>query len=361
MRKGRAMTARELINKGAQELAERGVADAETDSRLLFCHLAGVSRSRLFMEYPRMMTDTEIAAYKALIRRRGTGEPLQYIVGETEFMGLRFRVDSRVLIPRPETELLVEKALELLKGFSTKSEQGSPSASGEPAAAGEPVAATRQNPLGSRQPVRILDCCCGSGAIGLSVATLAEMPVRVICTDISSDALDVARENARNFLGAVMSRTEGFVESDEPESDGSSGASRRRGWGDKNRGKVEFLWGSFLEPVAGKRFDMILCNPPYICDEVIPTLQKEVREHEPMIALTGGADGLEPYREMIPQLARHLTAGGIAMFEIGHDQGEAVANMFAETGEFEPAQVMRDLAGRNRIVWTRRRYPQSAV
>lgn len=355
MRKGHAMTARELINRGTQELAGRGVADAETDSRLLFCHLTGVSRSRLFMEYPRKMTDAEIAAYKALIRRRGTGEPLQYIVGETEFMGLRFRVDSRVLIPRPETELLVEKALELLKGFSTKSEQGSPSASGEP------VAATRQNPLGSRQPVRILDCCCGSGAIGLSVAALAEMPVRVICTDISSDALDVARENARNLLGAVMSRTEGFVESDEPESDGSSGASRRRGWGDKNRGKVEFLWGSFLEPVAGKRFDMILCNPPYICDEVIPTLQKEVREHEPMIALTGGADGLEPYREMIPQLARHLTAGGIAMFEIGHDQGEAVANMFAETGEFEPAQVMRDLAGRNRIVWTRRRYPQSAV
>ena len=354
MRKGHAMTARELINRGTQELAGRGVADAETDSRLLFCHLTGVSRSRLFMEYPRKMTDTEIAAYKALIRRRGTGEPLQYIVGETEFMGLRFRVDSRVLIPRPETELLVEKALELLKGFSTKSEQGSPSASGEPAAT------TRQNPLGSRQPVRILDCCCGSGAIGLSVAALAEMPVRVICTDISSDALDVARENARNLLGAVMSRTEGFVESDEPESDGSSGASRRRGWGDKNRGKVEFLWGSFLEPVAGKRFDMILCNPPYICDEVIPTLQKEVREHEPMIALTGGADGLEPYREMIPQLARHLTAGGIAMFEIGHDQGEAVANMFAETGEFEPAQVMRDLAGRNRIVWTRRRYPQSA-
>ena len=354
MRKGHAMTARELINRGTQELAGRGVADAETDSRLLFCHLTGVSRSRLFMEYPRKMTDTEIAAYKALIRRR-TGEPLQYIVGETEFMGLLFRVDSRVLIPRPETELLVEKALELLKGFSTKSEQGSPSASGEP------VAATRQNPLGSRQPVRILDCCCGSGAIGLSVAALAEMPVRVICTDISSDALDVARENARNLLGAVMSRTEGFVESDEPESDGSSGASRRRGWGDKNRGKVEFLWGSFLEPVAGKRFDMILCNPPYICDEVIPTLQKEVREHEPMIALTGGADGLEPYREMIPQLARHLTAGGIAMFEIGHDQGEAVANMFAETGEFEPAQVMRDLAGRNRIVWTRRRYPQSAV
>lgn len=355
MRKGHAMTARELINRGTQELAGRGVADAETDSRLLFCHLTGVSRSRLFMEYPRKMTDTEIAAYKALIRRRGTGEPLQYIVGETEFMGLLFRVDSRVLIPRPETELLVEKALELLKGFSTKSEQGSPSASGEP------VAATRQNPLGSRQPVRILDCCCGSGAIGLSVAALAEMPVRVICTDISSDALDVARENARNLLGAVMSRTEGFVESDEPESDGSSGASRRRGWGDKNRGKVEFLWGSFLEPVAGKRFDMILCNPPYICDEVIPTLQKEVREHEPMIALTGGADGLEPYREMIPQLARHLTAGGIAMFEIGHDQGEAVANMFAETGEFEPAQVMRDLAGRNRIVWARRRYPQSAV
>lgn len=342
MRKGHAMTARELINRGTQELAGRGVADAETDSRLLFCHLTGVSRSRLFMEYPRKMTDTEIAAYKALIRRRGTGEPLQYIVGETEFMGLLFRVDSRVLIPRPETELLVEKALELLKKLTTEN----------------PAAKDRQP---AREPVRVLDCCCGSGAIGLSVAALAEVPVRVICTDISSDALDVARENARNLLGAVMSRTEGFVESDEPESDGSSGASRRRGWGDKNRGKVEFLWGSFLEPVAGKRFDMILCNPPYICDEVIPTLQKEVREHEPMIALTGGADGLEPYREMIPQLARHLTAGGIAMFEIGHDQGEAVANMFAETGEFEPAQVMCDLAGRNRIVWTRRRYPQSAV
>ena len=314
MRKGHAMTARELINRGTQELAGRGVADAETDSRLLFCHLTGVSRSRLFMEYPRKMTDAEIAAYKALIRRRGTGEPLQYIVGETEFMGLRFRVDSRVLIPRPETELLVEKALELLKKLTT------------------------ENPAAKeRKPVSVLDCCCGSGAIGLSVAALAEMPVCVSCSDISPDALEVARRNAGElvFFGS---------------------------FGDGRRGSVEFLCGSFLEPAAGGRqFDMILCNPPYICDEVIPTLQKEVREHEPMIALTGGADGLEPYREMIPQLARHLTAGGIAMFEIGHDQGEAVANMFAETGEFEPAQVMRDLAGRNRIVWTRRRYPQSAV
>lgn len=336
MRKGHAMTARELINRGAQELAGRGVADAETDSRLLFCHLTGVSRSRLFMEYPRKMTDTEIAAYKALIRRRGTGEPLQYIVGETEFMGLRFRVDSRVLIPRPETELLVEKALELLKGFSTKSEQGSPSASGEPAAAGEPVAATRQNPLGSRQPVRILDCCCGSGAIGLSVAALAEMPARVSCSDISPDALEVARRNAWEL---------GFFGS----------------FGDGRRGSVEFLCGSFLEPAAGRQFDMILCNPPYIQDGVIPGLQREVREHEPLLALAGGADGMDPYREMIPRLTEHLTDGGIAMFEIGHDQGEAVANMFAETGEFEPAQVMRDLAGRNRIVWTRRRYPQSAV
>lgn len=336
MRKGHAMTARELINRGAQELAGRGVADAETDSRLLFCHLTGVSRSRLFMEYPRKMTDTEIAAYKALIRRRGTGEPLQYIVGETEFMGLRFRIDSRVLIPRPETELLVEKALELLKGFSTKSEQGSPSASGEPAAAGEPVAATRQNPLGSRQPVRILDCCCGSGAIGLSVAALAEVPVRVSCSDISPDALEVARRNAGEL---------GFFGS----------------FGDGRRGSVEFLCGSFLEPAAGRQFDMILCNPPYIQDGVIPGLQREVREHEPLLALAGGEDGMDPYREMIPRLTEHLTDGGVAMFEIGHDQGEAVANMFAETGEFEPAQVMRDLAGRNRIVWTRRRYPQSAV
>lgn len=330
MRKGHAMTARELINRGTQELAGRGVADAETDSRLLFCHLTGVSRSRLFMEYPRKMTDAEIAAYKALIRRRGTGEPLQYIVGETEFMGLRFRVDSRVLIPRPETELLVEKALELLKGFSTKYEQGSPSASGEPAAA------TRQNPLGSRQPVRILDCCCGSGAIGLSVAALAEMPVRVSCSDISPDALEVARRNAGEL---------GFFGS----------------FGDGRRGSVEFLCGSFLEPAAGRQFDMILCNPPYIQDGVIPGLQREVREHEPLLALAGGADGMDPYREMIPRLTEHLTDGGVAMFEIGHDQGEAVANMFAETGEFEPAQVMRDLAGRNRIVWARRRYPQSAV
>ena len=329
MRKGHAMTARKLINRGAQELAGRGVADAETDSRLLFCHLTGVSRSRLFMEYPRKMTDTEIAAYKALIRRRGTGEPLQYIVGETEFMGLTFRVDSRVLIPRPETELLVEKALELLKGFSTKSEQGSPSASGEP------VTATRQNPLGSRQPVRILDCCCGSGAIGLSVAALAEMPVRVSCSDISPDALEVARRNAGEL---------GFFGS----------------FGDGRRGSVEFLCGSFLEPAAGRQFDMILCNPPYIQDGVIPGLQREVREHEPPLALAGGEDGMDPYREMIPRLTEHLTDGGVAMFEIGHDQGEAVANMFAETGEFEPAQVMHDLAGRNRIVWARRRYPQSA-
>lgn len=311
------MTARELINRGAQELAEQGVADAETDSRLLFCYLTGVSRSRLFMEYQRKMTDAEIAAYKALIRRRGTGEPLQYITGETEFMGLRFRVDSRVLIPRPETELLVEKALELLKKLTTEN----------------PAAKDRQP---AREPVRVLDCCCGSGAIGLSVAALAEVPVRVSCSDISPDALEVARRNAGEL---------GFFGS----------------FGDGRRGSAEFLCGSFLEPAAGRQFDMILCNPPYIQDGVIPGLQREVREHEPLLALAGGADGMDPYREMIPRLTEHLTDGGVAMFEIGHDQGEAVANMFAGTGEFEPAQVMCDLAGHHRIVWARRRYPQSAV
>lgn len=321
------MNAKELMNYGEEQLASHGIADAKVDSQLLYCHITGTKRSRLFFEYQNKVGDHETGRYKELIRRRCSGEPLQYITGKTEFMGLPFYVDERVLIPRQETELLVEKALELLKGKAEEIRRHEK----EEQKRNLDVADKASNQAGDLPRLDVLDCCCGSGAIGLSVLELSRsngesglpLEVRATCTDISEDALDVARKNA-DLLGL------------------------------SSQGAVTFLKGNLLEPVSGKQFDLILCNPPYIPARVIPTLQREVREHEPMLALEGGEDGISPYRVMAPQLGEHLNPGGFVLFEIGHDQGEAVPQLLRDTGDFGTVKVLRDFTGRDRIVLAQR-------
>lgn len=296
------MTVREILSLGEKQLIQSGIEDAARDSKSLYCYLIGIPEGKLFMEYQYKLQDILCDQYFDLVDRRAAGEPLQYIVGTQEFMGLTFKVDPRVLIPRMDTEILVENALSIIK-------------SGTLAGQGARVTSERDS-------WEVLDLCTGSGAIGISVASLAETKiaanVRVTLSDISEDALTVARENIKlNEVGEIVKAVRGD------------------------------LFSPFKKLFRKQKFDMILSNPPYVKSGDIVTLQKEIREHEPMNALDGGEDGLDFYRRIAEEAPSHLTSGGIILMEIGDSQGEEVREIFRGW----KTRVLQDLGGRDRVVF----------
>lgn len=278
------MNLREALGFGEKALAEAGIADARIDARLLLEWVAGISLTEYAMDPFRAMTEGQEASYKNVIEKRSKRIPLQHITGEQEFMGLTFRVDSSVLIPRQDTELLVEEALKRIK-----------------------------------PGMRVLDLCTGSGCIVISLERLARKNKRADETnrftgsDVSAKALAVASENCR-IHGARAS----LVESD------------------------------LFEKLEGA-FDMIVSNPPYIRTSVIEELEEEVRCHDPILALDGKEDGLYFYRRIILQAKEHLKEGGFLLFEIGHDQKDAVTGLMAEAG-YREITAGKDLTGLDRVV-----------
>lgn len=296
------MTVREILSLGEKQLIQSGIEDAARDSKSLYCYLIGIPQGKLFMEYQYTLQDILCEQYFDLVDRRATGEPLQYIVGTQEFMGLTFKVDPRVLIPRMDTEVLVENALSIIK-------------SGTLAGQGARVTSERDS-------WEVLDLCTGSGAIGISVARLSESQsaanVKVTLSDISEDALAVARENIKiNEVGDIVKAVKGD------------------------------LFSLFKKLFKKQKFDMILSNPPYVKSGDIMTLQKEIREYEPMNALDGGEEGLDFYRRIAEEAPNYLTSGGVILMEIGDTQGEEVSEIFRNW----KTQVLQDLGGRDRVVF----------
>jgi release factor glutamine methyltransferase len=224
--------------------------------------------------------------FRALIERRQNGEPIQYITGETEFYGLPFRVTPDVLIPRPETEHLVERAVELASGLTG---------------------------------VRILDVGTGSGAIAVALAH--ELPqAQITALDISAAALGIARGNAeRNGVA----------------------------------GRIDFKLSDLLGAVEGERFAMIVSNLPYVPEGDRGSLAVEVREHEPVLALFAGEDGLDVYRRLIPAAFAALEDGGFLLMEIGYGQSQAVSELLGDAG-FEGIEFVPDLQGILRVACGRR-------
>ena len=295
-----SLAVKEILNIGCRQLEECGIADAAIDSKLLYCHLMNVTTTQLILDYQKILPDGLCDEYFKLLDIRGSGVPLQHITGIQEFMGLEFAVNEHVLIPRQDTETLVEDALDVINQNVLRGEALS---------------------IKPKKDYDVLDLCCGSGAIGVSLAALCPK-VKVTCSDLSKDAISVARQNASKLAGGK---------------------------------KISFEEGNLLMPFKGrfknKKFDMIISNPPYIKTSVIPTLQKEVRDHEPMMALDGGASGLDCYRQIIADAADCLKKEGVLMFEIGHDQKEEVCALLEETGRFENITGLQDLAHRDRIVF----------
>ena len=272
------MKYREAYETGKGALAAAGIEEAELDARLLLEEICGTDRNTLLVHGDRNVTEEELAQYKEMLEKRSAHIPLQQIIGRQSFMGLDFYVDENVLIPRQDTELLVEEALQEL-----------------------------------HDGMRILDMCTGSGCILLSLLKYSN-DCEGIGADISEEALKVAERN-RVQLGL---KNAAFIRSD------------------------------LFEAVEGK-FDLLVSNPPYICSDVIDTLMPEVREHEPRQALDGSADGLHFYRRILAECRTYLKPGGILLFEIGYDQGEAVKRLMEENGFLE-VEVKKDYGGLDRVV-----------
>ena len=277
------MTIGEWLRHAKDALAESGCPDPQIDSRWIAEDTLGLSRSEMHFETERSLSPEEHERLEALLQRRVQGEPVQYLLHSACFMGLNFYVDSRVLIPRQDTETLVEAVIVALRQL---------------------------------EKPRMLDLCAGSGAIGLSVKTLAP-DADVTLADCSRDALEVVRENARR-LGV----------------------------------DVELRHGDLFRAVWHQKFDLIASNPPYIPTGDLPLLQREV-QREPQLALDGGGDGLEFYRRIAADAPEHLNPGGSIYLEVGAGQADAVRALLTERMECAEAGVINDLNGIPRVVWAR--------
>lgn len=256
------MTIREALRLAAARLEQAGVPDADVDAAYLLASVLKEDTLAMRINGHRELAAPQRAAFDALCDRRAVREPLQYILGETEFMGLTFHVEPGVLIPRADTEILVEKALAWMK----------------PGA-------------------RVLDIGTGSGAIAVSLAKLGR-PAQVTAVDVSDRALEIARRNA-----------------------------------ERNGAAVEFVKSDCFSALKGRKYDMIVSNPPYISADEMRGLMPEVTR-EPELALFGGADGLDFYRRISREAPEYLNEGGCLLFEIGWLQKDAVSALVkAHIGE----------------------------
>ena len=280
----------DTIQFGTRILEAAGISEAALDARLLLEFVTGCTYADV-LTYP----DTEVsgeqaALYEKYIHERASHVPYSHITGICEFMGLEFFVNEHVLIPRQDSECLVEEAMRYVFDGS-----------------------------------EILDLCTGSGCLLISLVHYKNN-CHGVGVDISEEALAVARRNA----------------------------DVRKAHGQPGEGDIEFYAGDLYEalPRQTTNFDVIISNPPYIRSDVIPTLMPEVRDHEPVIALDGGPDGLEFYRRIIDGAGSYLRREGLIFLEIGYDQAEAVTDLLADKG-FTDINVVKDLSGNDRVVSAR--------
>lgn len=281
-----AMMVKEMLELGQRTLEGAGIYDAKVDAERLLCYMLKLERGELFMIWSKIMGDGQCNRYFELLDVRVERHPLQHITGVQQFMGYDFKVDKNVLIPRLDTEILVEAVMDYAGYFKGK--------------------------------ISVLDLCCGSGAIGISLAKLCKN-MKIVCSDISDDAIKLTKKNAKSL-----------------------------------KANITIKKGDMFDPFKGRlsntKFDIIVCNPPYIESEVIPKLEEEVRMHEPLLALDGGDDGLDFYRQILKEAPKHINKGGMLFMEIGHNQGKVIEEKLAQMGQYTDIEVKKDYNEFDRVV-----------
>jgi release factor glutamine methyltransferase len=277
---------REALQSTTQTLCRAGIADASVEAELLLGYALGMSKTQIYTEPERSLTSVETEHLRHLVRRRLDHEPAAYILGHCEFYGIDFYIDHHTFIPRPETELLVEKAVELAQRISHQGEQ-----------------------------ITIVDIGTGCGAIAVSLA-LALPQAKIYATDVSAAALQVAEINCRRH--GVNSQ-------------------------------VKLLQGNLLEPLP-QPVDMIVANLPYIKGCEFGDLSPEIRDYEPTMALAGGEDGLDRIKQMLEQMPGKLSYGACFFLEIGQGQGEMVTSLIKSYFPEVSIELISDLGGIERVV-----------
>ena len=288
------VTIQEVLKKAVDQFQTKNINTPLLDAEVLLCHVLGVERWHLYVNRNRMLSAEQQQGYEGLLEKRMQGIPVQYLTHRQEFMGLDFYVEEGVLIPRPDTEILVEKVLDWVKIHGKDKEQ-----------------------------IRIADIGTGSGAITVSLAKYIPKAF-VYSVDISEQAQSIGKKNARS-LGT-----------DE---------------------RIRFLLGDLLKPLGEQglenQLDILVSNPPYIPSEEIETLQIEVAQYEPRLALDGGKDGLDFYRRLVEGGHGFIKDGGLIALEVGHNQAEAVKKLMERQDFYADIEKIRDLSGIERVVAAR--------
>lgn len=288
------MDIQKLRNFGRKKLIENNVEDSNFKSEILLQYILNMDKTELIINSKKEVQHDLEQRYISYLDKIIEGKPIQYITHKQEFMGLYYYVDENVLIPQPDTEILVEKTIRIV---------------------------TANNKLLS-QNIKILDLCTGSGAIAVSLENYLQNKcnIEIYASDISEKAIDVAKRNAK-----------------------------------ENNAKVKFIISDMFQNIEENNFDIIVSNPPYIEKATITTLSKEV-QNEPHLALDGGIDGLDFYRIIAKEGYKNLKSGGYILVEIGYNQKESVSNIFKEyVDKYIEIKCVKDLNGQDRVIEVKRR------
>jgi len=280
-------TCLEILNQGVEKLKSVGIDRPRTNAELLLGAVLNKNKVNLYLDRDRTLTSGEIERFDQFIKERISHKPVQYIIGTIEFFGLEFKVDERVLIPRPETETLVEAVIEQLKN--------------------------KENP-------KIIDLGTGSGVIAISLAKNLKEAF-VYATDVSKDALEVAKENA---LKNEMDN------------------------------QIEFFYGDWFAPFRNKnlegQIDCVVSNPPYVSKDELENLPKEIKDYEPIVALASEGEGIFFHKNIIENSVDFLKKDGLLAMETAFGQAEKVAELVRQSRDFSSIEVIKDLAGIDRVV-----------
>ena len=289
------MNIKQALKYGIELLKENNIDEPILKTRIILSGILNKTKEYLMVYELEELDEKLIKIFRENISKLCKHIPIQYITNKQEFMGIEFYVDENVLIPQPDTEILVEEVIGIAKKYGK---------------------------------TKILDLCTGSGAIGISIAKNIDN-CEIALSDISIYALEVATKNTKKIVGASIARPQ------------------NNGIGQKNC-KIKIIQSDLFENIEEK-FDIIVSNPPYIKSDVIKTLDKEV-QNEPILALDGGEDGLDIYRKIIEQAYECLNENGYLCLEIGYDQKEEVIKLIEETNKYTNIYSKKDLAGNDRII-----------
>lgn len=283
-------TVKRLLEWTSGYFASQALDSPRLAAELLLSHVLSVPRIRLYTDFDKPVVEPALSRFRELVKRAGKHEPIGYLTGRAHFFNMELAVGPGVLIPRPETETLVENVLQFVR-----------------------------HATGFESP-RVLDLCTGSGCIAAAVAQQLKSAV-VVAVELSDQAITYARENFEKL---------GLAE------------------------RITLLQGDLYQPLKGqpdpRPFDLIVSNPPYIASTLIPTLDANVRDYEPMAALDGGEDGLDPHRRILAGAADHLADNGHIFIEIAYDQGEKALELAQSAAGLADARILKDHGGRDRVL-----------